>query len=1067
MKNILTVTLIILASLLGLSHTMSHLFIDDYQKKIIHNSQQTDEINDEELFKETFENATHWQYTFRTSRNNKWAIGNAVYKSGSKSLYISNDNGQTHNFDIAQLSTVATASKIFSIPSGITQANLSFDWHCKGLENTIYFRVWIVPETYTPQVGLSIENDPNAAEIAKAVFYQNGSPYFSESSAWKTHSSTIDLSSFTSGKAKLLFEWIDSWKTGVAPPAAIDNILIKKTTADSTENCIAPTNISSSNITTNSAQLNWQSNQNLFSYYLSTTNQLGASATSQVQQTSTILTNLQAATTYYFWVKAICSESNNSSWEGPYSFTTLQENTLCSKAKEIPVSATAQCSSFIEGKLSDSAIASFELPNCNQVPIVKELWYKFKATNTTHIIKLNPENTTFTALNIAVYKDNICTVNSEALLCEQYTPDEIFKLNHLEIGKKYKVRIYTTASSHNQTPYKLCVVTPKVIFVDANKFSKEKLVNGFFIKNSCSALSNINIRTGTDYNTLNGVGYFNKNNSDFIFKEGVVLTTGALENVPGPNSLPVEMPEPPLELWKGDEELQNEIKKTVNYTMYGDFMNASVMEFDFIAVNPKISFDYLFASEEYGPAQCSNLDAFVILLTDLQTKEQKNIALVPTSKAPVCIQTIRDKKYAGENSNPSLGADYCKSNNEKYFDTYSPGGNDTESLKNPINFRGQTKVLNAQSQVIVGRKYHIKFAIANGQGSVRLNSAVFLKPVVFEPEQINLGPDRTIKNKNALCYGTSYEIQSHLSENSYDFEWKKNGIVIENQKLSTLKTLAEGTYQLNATIKGTNCTVSKQIKIEYYPEIKINKPENINLCVSENNFPAIDLKKHLEKNIENTSDYHIEFYKKQEDAQNNTNALLNIENYKPNAPRQTIFVRYTSKESGCFTTNFFEIKISKTIKIAANDTIEVCKRYILPELQKNFYYSKEQSGKGTTLEANTELPIGKHHIYIHAQNQEGCISTKKQTIIVHDCFIPKGISPNNDGINDVLDLTHFQVLKIKIYNRYGKEVYTHAKGYTNQWYGQSSNGQKLVDGTYFYEILTLNEKFSGYIELIY
>ncbi len=65
------------------------------------------------------------------------------------------------------------------------------------------------------------------------------------------------------------------------------------------------------------------------------------------------------------------------------------------------------------------------------------------------------------------------------------------------------------------------------------------------------------------------------------------------------------------------------------------------------------------------------------------------------------------------------------------------------------------------------------------------------------------------------------------------------------------------------------------------------------------------------------------------------------------------------------------------------------------------------------------------------------------------CTIQKGISPNGDGLNENFDLTGLNVKKLHIYNRYGVEVYSYSN-YTNQWYGQSDNGDELPSGTYYY-----------------
>jgi len=94
----------------------------------------------------------------------------------------------------------------------------------------------------------------------------------------------------------------------------------------------------------------------------------------------------------------------------------------------------------------------------------------------------------------------------------------------------------------------------------------------------------------------------------------------------------------------------------------------------------------------------------------------------------------------------------------------------------------------------------------------------------------------------------------------------------------------------------------------------------------------------------------------------------------------------------------------------------------------------------------------------------GCVSLSRTTISVlaelqsGNCIIPQGISPGvSPGLNDVFDLSAFDVSNLKIYNRYGTLVYT-KKDYTNEWYGQSRDGDELPVGTYFYTMEYQNGK---------
>ncbi len=94
--------------------------------------------------------------------------------------------------------------------------------------------------------------------------------------------------------------------------------------------------------------------------------------------------------------------------------------------------------------------------------------------------------------------------------------------------------------------------------------------------------------------------------------------------------------------------------------------------------------------------------------------------------------------------------------------------------------------------------------------------------------------------------------------------------------------------------------------------------------------------------------------------------------------------------------------------------------------------------------------------------------------------IKKGISPNNDGINDVFDIPMLETCygeqnpEILIYNRWGNLVYQRA-GYLglndlSSWDGNWQwNGEPVPDGTYYYILRLLdnpNVRWAGYIEVL-
>jgi len=90
-------------------------------------------------------------------------------------------------------------------------------------------------------------------------------------------------------------------------------------------------------------------------------------------------------------------------------------------------------------------------------------------------------------------------------------------------------------------------------------------------------------------------------------------------------------------------------------------------------------------------------------------------------------------------------------------------------------------------------------------------------------------------------------------------------------------------------------------------------------------------------------------------------------------------------------------------------------------------------------------------------SNNGCSEEKPVSVTNIQCTIPKGISPNGDGNNDIFDLSNLNVQKLQIFNRYGIEVYSKSN-YTNEWTGKSSSGAELPDGTYYFVVQYTNGK---------
>lgn len=191
-----------------------------------------------------------------------------------------------------------------------------------------------------------------------------------------------------------------------------------------------------------------------------------------------------------------------------------------------------------------------------------------------------------------------------------------------------------------------------------------------------------------------------------------------------------------------------------------------------------------------------------------------------------------------------------------------------------------------------------------------------------------------------------------------------------------------------------------------------------------------------------------------------------------NAGIYTLLVKLGQCESELISVDI-QVKILPNFKITAN-CVKDDSDYQLEAMPKDttlnsddFTYSWSNAS-GYLGSSNVISILGKEAgIYsVMVTDNDGCSTTISYEVKGTVCKIPKGISPNNDGENDYLNLAGFDVKNIIIYSRYGRIVYE-KKNYLNEWYGQDYNGRNLPDATYFYHLETYTGKeIVGWIYVI-
>jgi hypothetical protein len=193
----------------------------------------------------------------------------------------------------------------------------------------------------------------------------------------------------------------------------------------------------------------------------------------------------------------------------------------------------------------------------------------------------------------------------------------------------------------------------------------------------------------------NSAGTFTGGTGIIGFPSGVILSTGDIANVVGPNvaeEITTDLGLP------GDDDLSN---------LSGfETFDATVLEFDFVPNASQVFFQYVFASDEYNEWVNTEFnDVFAFFINGV------NCATV--GGLPVSINTINNGNPYGSNPN---------SHPEKYINNNLESGAaiDTE-------MDGLTVLLTCQAAVNPNVPNHMKLAIADSSDPI-LDANVFLRP---------------------------------------------------------------------------------------------------------------------------------------------------------------------------------------------------------------------------------------------------------------------------------------------------------------------------------------------------
>ncbi|MDI1254664.1 MAG: choice-of-anchor J domain-containing protein, partial [Flavobacterium sp.] len=178
------------------------------------------------------------------------------------------------------------------------------------------------------------------------------------------------------------------------------------------------------------------------------------------------ITGLQPGTNYIYYIRALCSSSDVSTWTilNPKTFTTKPVNDDCAFATNIQVNPVWACDPALNvagntlGATASSPVTTPPLTGAGCGLGNRDVWFTFTATSVNQVISINNIVGTpaATVLNYSVLT-GACD-NLTRLYC---STDMETVATGLTVGQVYYIRVYTSTNTPaNSAAFTICVNTP-------------------------------------------------------------------------------------------------------------------------------------------------------------------------------------------------------------------------------------------------------------------------------------------------------------------------------------------------------------------------------------------------------------------------------------------------------------------------------------------------------------------------------------------------------------------------------------------------------------------------------
>ena len=226
-------------------------------------------------------------------------------------------------------------------------------------------------------------------------------------------------------------------------------------------------------------------------------------------------------------------------------------------------------------------------------------------------------------------------------------------------------------------------------------------------------------------------GTFNGEFTSLGMNQGIMLSTGSIQNALGPNDEP-------------GSTVENFTGNDADLDLIASFgtNDACVLEFDVVPFGDTLRFNYVFGSDEYLEFVDQFNDVFAFFISGPgfdgpYSNNSENIALVPGTNIPVSINTINNmdnSEYFVCNGDPN-------NNCNNYFP--EPDFNST------LQYDGLTVVMEAVAAVTPCETYHLKLAIADDL-DFSFDSGVFIEAKSLSVDIVTISANTDFVNNSGF-----------------------------------------------------------------------------------------------------------------------------------------------------------------------------------------------------------------------------------------------------------------------------------------------------------------------------